>query len=154
MKSIFETEINIPREKLSELYADPENIIKWMSDIEKYEPISGTPGMPGSKYYLIPKKGNMVFTATVLNRDLPDEIRLNLEASNVDVLVTGKFIALSPDMTKFISQEIFTFKGLFNKMFGFLAQSAIGKAHHKHMKDFIEFAKTVKLNHNKAGSAQ
>ena len=144
MKSIFEAKINIPQAKLAELYANPENNIKWMSDIERYEPISGTPGMPGSKYRLVPKKGNMVFTTTVISRDLPTELRLNLDGSNVSVLVTGTFIALSPEKTKFISEEVFTFKGIFNKMFGLLAQSAVRKAHHKHMNDFKEFAMTIK----------
>jgi hypothetical protein len=141
MKSIFETEINIPQARIAELYSNPENAIKWMSDIERYEPISGKTGMPGYKYRLIPKKGNMIFTATVISRDLPDEVSLNLEASNVNVLVTGKFIPVSSGKTKFISEEIFTFKGLFNKMFGFLAQGVIRKAHHKHMDDFMRFAK-------------
>ncbi|MGZ4053315.1 MAG: SRPBCC family protein [Bacteroidia bacterium] len=144
MKSIFETEINMSQAKLAELYANPENNIKWMLDLEKYEPISGMPGMPGSKYRLIPKKGNMIFTATVISRDLPNELKLNLEASNVNVLVTGKFIALSPEKTKFISEEVFTFKGIFNKIFGFLAQSLVKKTHNKHMKDFKEFAKSIK----------
>jgi hypothetical protein len=144
MKSIFETEVNIPHTKLAELYANPENSIKWMLDLEKYEPISGKPGMPGSKYRLIPRKGNMIFTATVISSDLPAEIKLNLESNNVNVLVTAKFIALSPEKTKFISEEVFIFKGIFHKVFGFLAQSAVRKAHHKHMNDFIEFARAGK----------
>ena len=143
MKSVFETEVDIPQARLAELYANPENNIKWMPDVEKYEPISGTPGMVGSKYKLIPKKGNLVFTVTVISRNLPNEIRLHLEASSVNVLVVGKFIALSSEKTKFLSEEIFTFKG-FNKLFGFFAQGAVRKAHHKHMNSFKEFAMSIK----------
>jgi hypothetical protein len=87
MRSIIELEINVPQAKLAELLADPENNTKWMDDIERYEPISGPPGMPGSKYRLVPKTGKMLFTATVVGRDLPDESRLILEASNVVVSV-------------------------------------------------------------------
>jgi len=142
MKSIFETVINIPQARLAELYANPENSTKWMLDVERYEPVSGSPGMPGFKFRLIPKKGKMIFTATIISKNLPSEIKLNLDASTVNVLVTGKFIALAPDKTKFISAEVFNFKGIFNKIFGFAAQGAIRKAHHKHMNDFIEFAMT------------
>jgi hypothetical protein len=122
MKSIYETEINIPQAKLAEFYANPENNVKWMEDLERSEYISGALGMPGSKYRFIPKKGNMVFTATVLIRDIPNELKLILKSPTVDVLVTGKFIALSSENTKFISEEVFTFKGFFNKTFGFLAK--------------------------------
>jgi hypothetical protein len=136
MKSIFETEINVPRAKLAEFYANPQNNVKWMEDLERSEYISGELGMPGSKYRFIPKKGTMVFTATVITRDIPNELQLILESPTVDVLVTAKFIVLSPEKTKFISEEVFTFKGFFNKAFGFLAKGAVTKAHHKHMEDF------------------
>jgi hypothetical protein len=144
MKSIFETEINVPQAKLAEFYTNPENNVKWMEDLERCEFIGGELGVPGSRYKFIPKKGNMVFVATIISRDLPNEAKLILESKNVDVLVTAKFIAISPERTKFISEEIFTFKGLFNKAFGFIAQGAVKKAHHKHMKDFEQFIMTIK----------
>jgi len=143
MKSIFEAEIDVPQAKLAKFYANPENNIKWMVDLERCEFISGELGMPGSKYRLVPKKGNMIFTATVISKDLPNESVLILEAPSVNVLVTGKFIALSHEKTKFISEEIFTFKGLFNKAFGFLASAAVKKAHYKHMNDFKQIVKTI-----------
>jgi hypothetical protein len=142
MKSIVAIEINVPKEKLAALFADPDNNIQWMDDLERFEHISGEPGMPGSKYRLVPKAGqkNMDFIATVTARNLPDESRLLLEASNVVVSVKGTFTGLSPDRTKLISEEIFTFRGLFNKMFGFLAQRVIKKAHRRHMESFKRFA--------------
>jgi hypothetical protein len=143
MKSIYETELNISQAKAAELYANPENSTKWMSDIKKYEPLSGRPGTRGSKFRLIPKKGKMIFTATILSRELPKKVQLKLEASNVNVLVTGKFTALSHEKTKFVSEEEFTFKGIFNKLFGLLARSGIKKAHHKHMDAFKKFASTA-----------
>ena len=140
MRSVIELEINVPRAKLAELFADPRNNTEWMDDIERYEPLSGAPGMPGSTYRLVPKTGDMVFTATVIARDLPHESGLRLEASNVVVSVTDQFVALSPGKTRLISEEVFSFKGLFNKLFGFLAQGSIKKAHRRHMEAFKRFA--------------
>ncbi len=140
MKSVIELEINVPQAKLAELFADPENNTKWMDDIERYEPISGTPGMPGSTYRLVPKTGNMVFIATVITRNLPNESGLILEASNVVVSVKDEFVALSSEKTKLISEEVFSFKGLFNKIFGFLTQRTIKNAHRRHMEAFKRFA--------------
>lgn len=136
MKSIFETEINVPQAKLAEFYADPENNIKWMADLERCELICGKLGMPGSQYWLVPKNGKRVFVVTVILRDLPNELKLHLESASVNVLVTAKFIALSADKTKFISEEIFTFNGWRNKISGFLAMPLVRQAHHKHMNDF------------------
>jgi len=114
-----------------------------MTDLDRCEFISGDRGMPGSKYRFVPKKGNMVFVATVLLRDLPNELKLDLESPSVHVLVTAKFFALTPEKTRFISEEIFTFKGLFYKLFGILAACLVRKAHHKHMNDFKQFVMTT-----------
>jgi hypothetical protein len=140
MKSLVEIRINVPQRKLAELYADPRLNTRWMDDIQKVELISGELGMVGSKYRLVPKKGDMVFVATVIARNIPDELRLNLDAANVTVSVKGRFIAVSPQSTRLISEEEFRFKGLFNTIFGFFAGGAIKRAHRRHMESFKQFA--------------
>jgi len=99
MKSIVEVEIDKPQPEVAKLFVDPANNPKWMHDLKRYEPVSGDQGKPGSKYRLIPKKGNMVFVATVVSQN-PNELKLDLEASNVHVSVTGKLKALSPAKNK------------------------------------------------------
>jgi hypothetical protein len=140
MKNVIELDINLPQERVAALFADPRNTTKWMDDVERYEPISGEPGMPGSTYRLVPKTGKMVFVATVISRTLPNEARLTLDASSVSVSVTGTFVAVSPDRTRLVSEEVFSFKGLFNKLFGFVAQGSIRNAHRRHMEAFKRFA--------------
>ena len=139
MKSIVEVEIDKPQPEVAKLFVDPANNPKWMHDLKRYEPVSGDQGKPGSKYRLIPKKGNMVFLATVVSQN-PNELKLDLEASNVHVSVTGKLKALSPAKTKLISEEVFTFKGLFNRIFGFFAGKSIKSVHRRHIEDFKQFA--------------
>lgn len=146
MKSIFETEINVPQATLAEFFANPENNVKWMFDLDRCELISGELGMPDSKYHFIPKKGKLFFVATLLYKNLPDELKMILESKTVDVLVTAKFKAISTNRTKFISEEIFTFKGLLNKLVGFFARQAIKKAHYKHMEDFKKVVITIQQN--------
>ena len=144
MKSVVEVEINKPQQEVTNLFADPANNPKWMHDLKRYEPISGDQGKPGSTYRLIPKKGNMVFLATVVSRN-PNELKLDLEASNVHVSVTGKLKALSPAKTKLISEEVFTFKGLFNRIFGFFAGKSIKSVHRRHIEEFKHFAESYSL---------
>jgi hypothetical protein len=141
MKSIVEVEINKPQQEVAKLFADPANNPKWMYDLKRYEPVSGDQENPGFTYRLIPKKGNMIFLATIIEKN-PDELKLDLEASNVHVSITGKLKALSPVRTKLISEEVFTFKGFFNSIFGLFAGKAIKSVHRRHIKDFKEFAES------------
>jgi hypothetical protein len=96
--------------------------------------------MPGSTYRLAPKAGEMIFVATVVSRDLPSEIRLSLDASNVIVSITARFLPLSSEKTHLISEEGFRFKGLLGKLVGFFAHGSIRKAHRRHMNAFKRFA--------------
>lgn len=140
MKSIVELDINRSQQQVAMLFADPENNPKWMDDLARYEPLSGQPGMPGSTYRLVPKKGEMVFLATIVSRNLPNEIRLSLDASNVTVSITARFIQLSVEKTRLVSEEEFSFKGLVGKLVGFFAQGSIRKAHRRHIEAFKRFA--------------
>jgi hypothetical protein len=142
MKSIVEVEINRPQGESARLYADPRNNLKWMHDIARYEPLSGKPGMPGSTYRLVPKEGDMVFVATVVERNLPDELKLHLEASDVDVEVKGTFHSLSPTRTKLISEEVFTFKGEGDETVSSSVKEDIKAAHRRHMENFKSFAES------------
>ena len=140
MKSLVEIEIDVPQRRLAELYGDPRLSTRWMDEIKQVEPISGELGTVGSKYRLVPKKGDMVFDATVIARSLPDELRLSLDASNVTVSVKGRLVPVSPERTRLISEEEFRFIGLFNTIFGFFASGVIKRAHRRHMEAFKQFA--------------
>jgi hypothetical protein len=142
VESVIELEIDVPQARLAALFADPQQTTKWMDDVARVEPISGQLGLPGSQYRLVPKQGNMVFVATVLARNLPIECNLILEALNATVSVKGTFVAVSADRTRLTSKEVFTFKGLLNQVFGFLARGAIKKAHRRHMEAFKRFAES------------
>jgi hypothetical protein len=126
MKSVIELEIDVPQARLAALFADPQQNTKWMDDVERVETISGQLGMPGSTYRLVPKKGKMVFVATVLARNLPSESRLSLEASNVTVSVKGFFVALSSNRTRLTSEEVFSFKGHSVKYLASLRREQLG----------------------------
>lgn len=140
MKSVVELEIQAPRDHVAELFADPANNPKWMHDLDRCEPISGSPGTPGSTYRMVPKKGDMVFVATVLSRDLPEEVRLQLDGKGMVVSVTDRFRTTGPGVTTMLSVEEFRFRRMFGRVFGIVAQRSIRKAHRTHMECFKDFA--------------
>jgi hypothetical protein len=140
VKSIVIVDVDAPPKEVASLFADPSVNTKWMHDIERYEPVSGKPGMPGSVYRLIPKRGAMLFTATVVKlKRYPDQLELYLDASNVTVEVQGTMKSLSNGRTRLISKEDFKFKGVWNKAYGVLARPAIRKAHRQHIHAFKKF---------------
>ena len=141
MTSVVEVDIDRTQADVAALMADPRNNTKWMDDVARVEPIDGELGTPGSTYRLVPREGNMVFVATVAARDTA-RLRLRLDASNVVVSVTSTLIETAPDRTRLISEEVFRFKGLFNTLFGFLAQASIKKVHRRHIEAFKRFAET------------
>ena len=149
MKSVFEIEVNVPQEKLAELFAEPENYKKWMGDLEGFEIISGKPGMLGLKYRLMQKNGNKKtdFIATVTASNLPNEFSMTIQEPDVaQVSVTGQFVALSADKTKLISKEEFKFKGISNKIGGLLYQQSIKGDHHHYTMNFKHFEKILTRN--------
>lgn len=140
MKSVVELDIAAPRARVADLFADPANNPKWMDDIDRCEPLTGTLGAPGSTYRLVPKSGSRVFVATIVSKDLPDELRLRLDESSVVVSILDRFLATSATETRLVSEEEFEFKGILHSLLGLLAQSAIRKAHRRHMIAFKKFA--------------
>jgi hypothetical protein len=146
MKNIVEVEIDAPRDQTAALFADPVNLTKWMNDLDRIEPISGKPGMPGSQYRMVGKaEAHMNFVATVVARDLPERVALKLEAASVNVAITDTFTALSTHRTKLTSEEVFTFRGLANILFGFLARRTIRENHRRHMESFRRFVEAQAL---------
>lgn len=142
MKSVVELDIDVPQDRLAELFADPSANPRWMDDIERIEPLSGSLGEPGSVYRLVPKRGKLVFVATVVMRALPTELKLRLDAPTVSVSVTGKLVKVSDRRTRLISEEIFLFHGPFHRALGFVARGAIHRAHRRHMESFKRFAES------------
>jgi hypothetical protein len=141
-KSIVDIEINASQQKVAELHADPRTCPQWMHDVARYEPISGEEGMPGSTYRLIPKEGDMTFTATVVERNLPKELKLHLETQGNTVDVTVRFITLSPEKTGLVSEQEFTFAGQDGSVSPDV-ENAIRASHRGHIEGFKRFAKSA-----------
>jgi hypothetical protein len=140
MMSRVELEINARHEPVAEAFAEPRNNPAWMDDIDRIEPLSGELGQPGSTYRIVPKRGNGIFVASVEKRALPVELKLSLDSPRVSVLIRDTFQRINDTQTKLISEEIFTFKGLFGRLAGLFGRRAIKRAHRRHMESFKRFA--------------
>jgi hypothetical protein len=140
MRSIAVLEIDAPPEGVSERYADPRNNEKWMTELERFEALSGDPGMPGSRYRLISDLPHLNFIATVVERRLHESVKLRLEAPSLSIDVHVTFTALRGDRTRFRSTEVFRFKGLFGRAMSLFARKSIHATHLQQMNAFKAYA--------------
>ena len=133
MKSVVKLDVEASRDELARLVSDPKSNPKWMDDIRRIEPVSGKLGATGSRYTLVPKDGGAPFVATVVGRDLPNRLRLMLDAPRVSVAVNIQLIKLSASHTRLVSEETFHFGSPISRIYGFLARRAIRRTHRRHM---------------------
>jgi hypothetical protein len=139
-KSVTEVDIDVPRTKLASLFADPSNFTRWMDDMERIEPISGEMGMPGSRFRMVPKMGDRSFIATVIERDLPSAVDLELDAPNLSIATTAKFTPLSAATTRLRHEQVFRFRGIMPRLFGALSHRSMRRAQERHMRGLKRFA--------------
>ncbi len=68
-------DIDLPRDRVVELFDDPENLLKWQTGLQSFEHLSGEPGHPGARSKLVFQSGKhrIELLETVTVRDLPDE---------------------------------------------------------------------------------
>ncbi len=100
-----------------------------MQGLKSYKPVSGTPGVPDAKSRLVFKTGKVEITmiGKVIANNLPVALSETFEAEHVFTTATTPFLALSPQTTKYISEQAFQFRGVKNKIIGFLLQGAFKK---------------------------
>ena len=85
MKYRTEVTINVPRERVIELFDSRENMYKWQEGLQSFEHLEGEPGQPGAKMKLdYDNNGRKIeMVETITARKLPDEFSAIYEATNV-----------------------------------------------------------------------
>src|SRR5689334_6380987 len=141
MKYSDEIIINLPRERVVELFDNPDNMAKWQPTLKKFEAISGTPGQPGAKSRLVyDMNGRTVeMIETITSRNLPDEFSGTYEASGVWNGMENRFYAEGKDKTRWSITTEFRFTG-FMSIIAFLMPGSFNKETHETLMRFKTFA--------------
>ncbi len=123
MKYSNEIEIDLPRERVIELFDNADNLSKWQPDLISFEHISGEPGKVGAKsrlkYDMGKKGGKVEMIETIVKNDLPEEFHGTYEAPGVFNQMQNYFTEVSPGKTKWKSDTVFKFSTFKMKLFGF-----------------------------------
>jgi len=141
MKYSHQIEISLPREKVIELFDNPDNMKHWQPGLISFEHISGDQGRPGAKMLLNYKMGKreIKMIETILIRKLPDEFTGTYEAKGVWNRVKNTFTEPSDGTTIWVSENEFKFKG-FMKLMAALMPGTFKKQSYKYLEYFKEFA--------------
>lgn len=88
--------IDLPRDKVIELFDNPDNLPKWQKGLLSFEPLSGEPGQVGAKSKLVFLMGSrrMEMVGTITRRDLPDVFDGTYDVEGVHNLVQNRFLRI------------------------------------------------------------
>jgi hypothetical protein len=144
MKYTSEIEINLPREKVIELFDNKANLKHWQEGLQSFEHLSGDPGTIGSKYTLKYKMGkrNIEMTETILKRE-SSNFDFLYEAKGVWNEVKNSFSEIDQNQTKWTIENDFRGKGMMAIML-FLMPSMFKKQTMKFMNSFKKFTENHK----------
>ena len=141
MKYITEVEINLPREKVIELFDKTENLKKWQTGLQSFEHIEGDAGQESAKSQLKYKMGKreIEMVETITKRNLPNEFFGTYETKGVWNEVKNYFTEEGDQKTKWQLDTEFKGSG-FMKIMMFVAAGMFKKQTLKSMHDFKTFA--------------
>ncbi|MBK9175612.1 MAG: SRPBCC family protein [Flavobacteriales bacterium] len=133
--------IDLPRERMIQLFDNAATMKEWQPTLISFEPISGTPGQLGAKSRLKYKMGGreIEMVETITKRDLPREFSGTYEAKGVWNEVRNTFEEAGPSKTIWHSDNEFRMRG-FMKVIAFLMPSAFKKESAKIQERFKAWA--------------
>jgi hypothetical protein len=141
MKYWNEVIINLPLDRVIELFDSEENLFKWQPELISFEHISGEKGEVGAKSLLKYKMGKreVEMTETITVKDLPREFSGTYEAKGVWNEVKNYFEVIDESTTKWHSDCQFKFSG-FMRVIAFFMPGTFIKQSQKFLDQFKTFA--------------
>lgn len=114
MKYEAEITIDLPRQRVIELFDDPANLSQWQPGLLSFEHLSGERGYPGAKSRLVYEENNrkIEMIETVTSRNLPDEFSGVYEAKGVKNWISNRFYESGPEQTRWVTESEFKFSGI------------------------------------------
>ncbi len=134
--------IDLPVERVIELFDNPEHLKKWQPGLIRYEMIKGPIGKPGAQMRLVFQMGKrqVEMVETIKEKELPKSFLATYEAKGIYNFQKNRFEITGPNQTRWVSETEFKFSSLSMKVFAWLMPSAFKKESLKYMQKFKAFA--------------
>lgn len=140
MRYTLSNTINRPLEEVIEKFMEPDGAKHWMEGLQKIERLSDKPHEVGAKsnFHFLHRNKKMKITETILEQNLPDQIKFGFQSTMGYNEVEMLFERLSDNSVKQINNSYFELKG-FMKVFGFLMKGMFKKQSLKYMVAFKKY---------------
>ena len=143
MKYTCEITIDLPRQRVIELFDNPDNMSKWMPGLQSFEHLTGARGEPGATARLIFDQGGkqIEMTETILSRNLPEEFSRTYKTEGVENHLVNRFYEEESQRTRWVTETEFTFSGKM-KVMASMMKGAFKEQTEEYMERFKNFAET------------
>lgn len=140
MRYSLSNTIDRPLSDVISKFKDPEGVKHWMEGLERIDHISGTPGEAGAKsdFYFVHKNKEMKISETILEQNLPDQIKFGYNSSMGYNEVEMQFEKLTDESVKQTNNSYFELKGIM-KLLGPLMKGMFKKQTLKYMTAFKQY---------------
>ena len=140
MRYSYDIKIDKPLDEVIRKFQDPDGLKYWMEGFDHVDHISGEPGTEGavSIFHFKHKNREMQIEETILEQNLPHQIKFAYKSTMGYNEVEMVFEEESSDSVKLTSNNFFDLKG-FMKIFGWLMPGTFKKQSMKYMTAFKEY---------------
>ena len=144
MKYTVSSIIEKPLEDVMGHFRDPDCLPKWMEGLQELKHISGEPGKVGAKseLHFIHKGKEMILHETILEENLPEQIKFSYVSPMGYSEVEMQFEKVSDNSTKQINNSYFELKGMM-KIMGPLMKGMFKKQSMKYLNAFKDYAENI-----------
>jgi len=139
MKFSCKVDIDLPRERVVELFDNPDNMQHWQDDFISFEQLAGDSGSVGATAKVTYKR--VVLTETIIENNLPESFHGSYEGSWGKNLMKNYFDVLDSGTTRWRSEvDYLEMNGLVMKLMKTLMPNMFRKQTQKWMDQFKVFA--------------
>ena len=142
MKYTCELDINLPLDRVIELFDNPDNLSKWQPGLLSYKPVLDEHGQTGPQMELIYQMGkrNIRMVETILERNLPELMSGTYEANGVWNKVDNVFVENMDGTTTWTTHQEYVFNNLLMKIFAWIMPRSFKTQSLAFMENFKKFA--------------
>ena len=136
--------IQASRDRVVDLFRNPDNLSKWQDGFQGFEHVSGTPGETGAQKKMLYSQGGreMELLETITSNRLPDEFSAHYKHTRMENTMTTRFVEIEGGAaTRFECEVEYTkFNGIMPKLMGLLFRGMFRKQAQKWFDQFKAYA--------------